>query len=105
MHLERRIEVFMAYYRTSFSDLSVSITPKLHMLEEHVVPWMKQWGFGLGFMGEQGGESDSCCLQHTTQNVQQHSKSHTKIKVHDERTPPTGIPIRWRTKAIQKKKI
>ena len=27
------------------------------MLEEHIVPWVKRWGFGLGFHGEQGGEA------------------------------------------------
>lgn len=29
----------------------------MHILEEHVVPWLKKWGVGLGLMGEQGAES------------------------------------------------
>ena len=27
------------------------------MLEDHVVPFIKKWGAGLGLYGEQGGES------------------------------------------------
>ena len=29
----------------------------MHFLEEHVVPWLKKWKIGFGFMGEQGPES------------------------------------------------
>ena len=29
----------------------------MHMLEDHVVPFLKQWKIGLGFLGEQGAES------------------------------------------------
>ena len=45
----------MASYRASFPG--ISITLKLHILEEHVVPWIRRWHFGLGFHGEQGAES------------------------------------------------
>ena len=34
-----------------------AITPKMHILQEHVIQWMKLWHVGLGFHGEQGGES------------------------------------------------
>ena len=34
-----------------------SIPPKLHMLEDHVIEFLTQWRAGLGFYGEQGGES------------------------------------------------
>ena len=30
---------------------------KMHMLEEHVIPFLRKWYFPLGFVGEQGGES------------------------------------------------
>jgi hypothetical protein len=29
----------------------------MHFLEEHVIPWLKRWKIGFGFMGEQGAES------------------------------------------------
>ena len=45
----------MEYFRTTFP--SQSVTPKLHMLEDHVVDFINKWKFGLGMYGEQGGES------------------------------------------------
>lgn len=45
----------MACYRESFPDASV--LPKMHILEDHVVPWLKEHRVGLGLMGEQGAES------------------------------------------------
>lgn len=30
---------------------------EMHMLEEHVVPWLKEWHIGFRMMGEQGAES------------------------------------------------
>ena len=45
----------MAFYRTHFPDSTV--TPKFHMLEEHLIPWLRRWRTGFGFMGEQGAES------------------------------------------------
>ena len=45
----------MAYYREQFS--SSSVTPKLHMLEEHILPCIRRWGVGFGLLGEQGTES------------------------------------------------
>ena len=45
----------MAFYRQHFYDASV--IPKMHMLEEHVIPWVTKWQVGFGFMGEQGAES------------------------------------------------
>ena len=43
----------MAFYRASFPG---KVLPKHHFLEKHVVPWIKDWQFGLGLLGEQGGE-------------------------------------------------
>ena len=45
----------MTYYRDTFPHASV--LPKMHILEEHVVPWIQKWHVGFGFMGEQGAES------------------------------------------------
>lgn len=45
----------MKFYRENFPD--ATILPKMHILEQHVVPWIKKWGVGLGLMGEQGAES------------------------------------------------
>ena len=45
----------MSYYRHTFPHATV--LPKMHMLEKHVLPWMREWGVGLGMIGEQGAES------------------------------------------------
>ena len=35
-----------------------SITVKMHLLEDHMVPFLRQWNWvGYGLMGEQGAES------------------------------------------------
>ena len=45
----------MGYYRVIFP--LAMVLPKMHILEDHVVPWIRQWRVGIGFMGEQGAES------------------------------------------------
>ena len=50
-----RIDAFLAFYRDAFPQATV--LPKMHMLEDHVIPFLKKWKVGLGFLGEQGAES------------------------------------------------
>ncbi len=45
----------MTFYREHFPYATV--TPKMHMLEKHVVNWLDEWQVGIGLMGEQGAES------------------------------------------------
>ncbi|XP_064639457.1 uncharacterized protein LOC135495001 [Lineus longissimus] len=52
--IEVCIQKYLNFYRRR---LKGRIFPKLHFLEDHVVAWIKLWGFGMGLMGEQGGES------------------------------------------------
>ena len=47
------IETFMHYWRSTWPKETV--TPKMHILEEHMVPFLKKWKLGCGFYGEQGG--------------------------------------------------
>ena len=51
---------FMSYYRANFPDASV--TPKMHMLERHLVKQVTTWKFGMGLLGEQGAESIHACF-------------------------------------------
>lgn len=44
----------MSFYRENFHE---NLTPKMHVLEEHIVPFIKKWNVGTGLMGEQGAES------------------------------------------------
>lgn len=45
----------MDFYRTTFPGATV--LPKMHMMEDHMVPWIRKWRVGFGMMGEQGAES------------------------------------------------
>ena len=54
MFTDNNIQDFMSYYRSTFPHASV--TPKMHMLETHIVPWLQKWHIGFGTMGEQGIE-------------------------------------------------
>ena len=45
----------MEMYRKEFP--SATVLPKMHILEDHVIPWMRRWHMGAGLMGEQGAES------------------------------------------------
>ena len=51
----KRFEDFLKFYRDTFPDSS--ITPKMHMLEDHVLPFLQKWRVGFGLLGEQGAES------------------------------------------------
>ena len=52
---EKNIETFIEVYRTRFPHATV--TPKMHLLEDHIIPWLRKWHVGAGLMGEQGAES------------------------------------------------
>ncbi len=49
------IDSFLSFYRKNFS--TARVTPKLHMMEDHVVPWIRKWRLGMRFHSEQGAES------------------------------------------------
>ena len=53
--IQDHIDEYLAYYRGILPGVRIII--KQHLLEDHAVPWMRKWGFGLGIRGEQGGES------------------------------------------------
>ena len=53
--LELDIGSFMGYLRSNWP--AESISPKLHMVEDHIVPFLKMWRVGCRFLGEQGAES------------------------------------------------
>ena len=46
------IEDFMSHWRTNWP--LETVTPKMHILEEHLVPFIQKWKLGCGFYGEQG---------------------------------------------------
>ena len=53
---ETDIKTVLQHYRHTYPHATV--TPKLHLLEDHMAPWIRKWGgVGFGVMGEQGAES------------------------------------------------
>ena len=50
-----KIESFMCFFRENWPH--VKITPKLHMVEQHVVDFIAKWVAAFGCYGEQGAES------------------------------------------------
>lgn len=58
--LDLDIKAFMKFYREEFPRHEypkATIIPKMHLLEDHMVDWMKRFHLGPGLMGEQGAES------------------------------------------------
>ena len=45
----------MCFFRENWPD--VKITPKLHIVEKHVVDFIAKWEAALGYYGEEGAES------------------------------------------------
>lgn len=52
---EKNIKAFMQFYRATFPHATV--LPKMHLMEDHMIPWLRKWHLGFGTMGEQGAES------------------------------------------------
>lgn len=52
---ELDIEKFMAHYRSTFP--TATVLPKMHLMEDHMIHWLKKYNLGAGLMGEQGAES------------------------------------------------
>ena len=69
--LKANIESFMIFFRSKFPDIRIS--PNLHILEGHVVPFIRRCDVGSRFYGEQGGESI-----HKTINAMKHNYSNIK---------------------------
>jgi len=103
--LQTYISVFMLHFRSTWPD--VPVPPKLHMLEDHVVPFIKEWGAGIGIYGEQGGESihnefnklmrTYCTMKPNTRRLL------SVLKEHHRRTNPTAKALKPEIKKRKRK--
>ncbi|XP_070549699.1 uncharacterized protein [Ptychodera flava] len=50
----KSVEAFLQHFRSNFPRETV--TPKMHILEDHVLPWIQMRRLGCGLHGEQGME-------------------------------------------------
>ena len=100
--LKTAINDLLSCFRDSWP--TESITPKLHMLEKHVVPFIEKCQYGIGKYGEQGGEgihpefnnlTRICCrMRSKTQRVESMTKGHG-IRTHTLAKKLKPI-IKWR---------
>ena len=77
------ISEFMESFRASFPSSSISL--KMHLLEDHTVPWAKRTGTGFGLLGEQGAESIHArfnTLQRTYQCIHKVDRLLSIVKEH-----------------------
>ena len=99
--LKLDIEGFMFYLRSNFPD--ITIIPKMHMLEDHIIPFISKSGAGCGFFGEQGGESIHASINTLKRNYCNIKKDTDRLKYvmncHLASTNPT-----IRVRRVSKKK-
>ena len=60
---EAAIDTFLRYNHLHFP--SATVLPKMHFMEHHILPWVRQWQVSSGLMGEQGAESLHTDFNHT----------------------------------------
>ena len=98
------IDAFMNHYRSQFP--SSRVTPKLHMLEDNVIPGIQHWNVGLGFHGEQGAESIHAIfnsLNRTYSNIRNHAdRLKGVMREHYLQIAPSNVA---KTPAVKKRKI
>ena len=91
----------MSFYREKCPQ--ASILPKMHVLEEHVVPWMRRWRIGAGLMGDQGAESIHAHfmrLERTNQGIPNEvDRLKYMVKEHILQSEPSLTNLRPVTKA------
>ena len=55
---ELKIKEYIKMFRRKYAN--VNLIPKQHLLEFHCIDWLKRFGFGMAFHGEQGGGTFTC---------------------------------------------
>ena len=87
---ESNIEEFLQFFRSTFP--SATISPKLHLMEDYIVPFIRRWRVGFGLMEEQGAESIHTVYNHlkrryaTIQSKQKHL-FHITLEHHRKNCP------------------
>ena len=89
------VEEFMAYYWKEFPQATV--TPKLHILEDHMVPWLQRCkvGFGLLMNKEQSIHAKFNTLKDTYRTIP-HKLKRLKhlMEAHYLHIAPKNIAVR-----------
>ncbi len=64
--IQEAIDSYLEYYRREFPNSSIPV--KYHILEDHIVDWLRRYPFGFGLLGEQGAESVHAFVNRITPN-------------------------------------
>ena len=67
--LDADIAAFMAYLRTNFPEMI--IIPKLHMLEDHMIPFISEWKVDCGFFGCESVRASINTLKRNYSNIKE----------------------------------
>ncbi len=104
---EKDIETFMSHYRESFPH--ATILPKMHILEDHVIPWLRKWRVGAGLMGEQGAESLHAHLHKLERDYSGIPNKLDRLKyifkMYNIETAPSLLELRPEIKRRKKRKL
>ena len=88
--LDSYIKEFMFFYRTHFP--AATVTPKMHMLQEHTVSFLQRWHLGYGFMGKQGAESIHNSINQLEKHLYKHAQPSEQGWSYCTPTPPSCVP-------------
>ena len=69
-----------------------SCIPKLHVLEEHVAPFIRQWRVGLGMLGEHGVEGIHARFNTLERTYSNMSIRLQRLQVCGSRALEAGLP-------------
>ena len=94
----------MAFYRSKFP--SETVTPKLHLLEDHAIQFMRKWGSSFGLYGEQGAESIHAAFNRSKLNYVGMKKNTERLEAmlrdHFSKVYPKSVSMR---PEIKKRKV
>ena len=101
--IQANINRYMSFYRQYFPD---KVIPKMHILEHHCLPFTELFGFGLGLLGEQGGELIHHTLAKIERRMQGIKSSNKRLRSTIEAHHVTNSPeLRKHIPQIKKRKI
>jgi hypothetical protein len=57
-----------------------TVLPKMHIMEDHTIPWLRRYHVGAGLMGEQGAESVHALMMRLNRTYQGIPNATTRLK-------------------------
>ena len=104
--LEDAINTFLQHCREEIVSRGLGhVTPKLHLLEDHILPMMKRLRVGVGLLGEQGAESIHSAFNNYESDFKNISSDTPRLKaVTDQHVLSCVMELRKLSPQSQKRK-